>query len=97
MLISGVLFVVDCADRERLPESREELNRILESRDMGNVPLVVIANKQDLPGSSTSGLNIAGLIQLRLYQFRATYFSEEFRFNRSVKIIHQRHGYDCES
>ncbi|KAH3853173.1 hypothetical protein DPMN_095695 [Dreissena polymorpha] len=47
----GVLFVVDSADRDRIPEAREELLRILDTPEMKNVPLVVIANKQDLPGS----------------------------------------------
>jgi len=56
--ILGVMFVVDCADRERIPEAREELLRLLESPEMRNVPLVVIANKQDLPGKLRSGFYI---------------------------------------
>ncbi|XP_071963663.1 ADP-ribosylation factor 3-like [Antedon mediterranea] len=48
----GLIFVVDSADRSRFEEAREELFAILESDEMTRgVPLCVIANKQDLPGS----------------------------------------------
>lgn len=47
----GVIFVVDTADLERLHEAKDELLRLLDSPEMRHVPLVVIANKQDLPGS----------------------------------------------
>ncbi|XP_076449446.1 uncharacterized protein LOC143285887 [Babylonia areolata] len=48
---SGVLYVVDSADRERLQESREELQHVCQSPDMAGVPVVVLANKQDLPNA----------------------------------------------
>ena len=44
--------MVDSSDRERFEESREELHSLLENDEMRNVPLVVLANKQDLPGES---------------------------------------------
>lgn len=40
---------MDSNDRERILESREELFGILNSDEMRGVPVVVIANKQDLP------------------------------------------------
>ena len=46
--------MVDSADRERVAESREELSQVCESPEMAGVPVVVIANKQDLPGESTA-------------------------------------------
>ena len=46
----GLIFVVDSADRERMVEVREELFGILDSDEMRGVPVVIIANKQDLPG-----------------------------------------------
>ncbi|CAF0792657.1 unnamed protein product [Didymodactylos carnosus] len=45
----GLMFVIDSNDHERLEEAKSELNGILNSPDMSHVPLVVIANKQDLP------------------------------------------------
>lgn len=45
----GLIFVVDSSDRERVNEAREELSWILESDEMQGVPMVILANKQDLP------------------------------------------------
>ena len=45
----GLVYVVDSNDRERILESREELFGILQNDEMRGVPVVVIANKQDLP------------------------------------------------
>ena len=50
----GLIFVVDSADRERVGEAREELSWILDSDEMVEVPVVVLANKQDLPQAYTS-------------------------------------------
>ncbi|XP_078497550.1 ADP-ribosylation factor 6-like [Lissotriton helveticus] len=44
----ALLFVADSADTARIPEARAELDAILEYREMRGVPLVVLANKQDL-------------------------------------------------
>ncbi|XP_046584586.1 tripartite motif-containing protein 45-like isoform X2 [Haliotis rubra] len=46
----GILYVVDTNDRERFVESREELKNVIDSDEMRFVPVVVLANKQDLPG-----------------------------------------------
>lgn len=52
-LFIGLIYVVDSSDRERIAESREELFGILDSDEMREVPVVVIANKQDLPSKYT--------------------------------------------
>ncbi|XP_029302038.1 ADP-ribosylation factor-like protein 14 [Cottoperca gobio] len=44
----GLVFVVDSWDQKRLDESRKELNRVLRSESLRGVPLVILANKQDL-------------------------------------------------
>ena len=49
----GLIFVVDSNDLERFSEARDELNWILESDEMVGVPLVVMANKQDLPNAQS--------------------------------------------
>jgi signal recognition particle receptor subunit beta len=48
----GLIFVVDSNDPERIEEAREELHDILKFPDMQNVPIVIIANKPDLPSMS---------------------------------------------
>ncbi|CAF0830147.1 unnamed protein product [Rotaria sordida] len=47
----GLVFVVDSNDQERIDEAREELHGILSSPDMSRLPIVIIANKQDLPNA----------------------------------------------
>jgi GTPase SAR1 family protein len=49
--LSGLVYVVDSNDRERIAESREELFGILQNDEMRGVPVMVIANKQDLPST----------------------------------------------
>jgi signal recognition particle receptor subunit beta len=46
----GLIFVIDSADRDRIDEARQELDRILSDREMKDCLLMVFSNKQDLPG-----------------------------------------------
>ncbi|KAM7399224.1 hypothetical protein PAMP_018510 [Pampus punctatissimus] len=50
---AGVVFVVDSADQKRLEETRKELHRVLRYESLRGVPLVVLANKQDLRGAQS--------------------------------------------
>jgi len=43
----GLIFVVDCADHDRVEEARRELYRIVDNKEMCDAPLLVFANKQD--------------------------------------------------
>eukprot|EP01012_Entosiphon_sulcatum_P063010 TRINITY_DN8988_c0_g1_i1.p1 TRINITY_DN8988_c0_g1~~TRINITY_DN8988_c0_g1_i1.p1 ORF type:complete len:235 (-),score=64.05 TRINITY_DN8988_c0_g1_i1:145-849(-) len=48
----AVVFVVDAADPARLPTVKEVLqSQVFESDNLARVPLLVYANKQDLPGA----------------------------------------------
>jgi len=47
----GLIYVVDSSDRQRFEEAREELFGIVTAPDMEGVPVVILANKQDLPGN----------------------------------------------
>lgn len=50
----GILYVVDCADKDRLIEAKRELfSRVLNRPEVEGVPLIVIANKQDVEGAVT--------------------------------------------
>jgi len=53
----GIIYVVDSNDRERTSDAREELHHMLTDPELQNAPLLVLANKQDLPHAlSTSEL-----------------------------------------
>lgn len=43
-----LIYVVDCSDRKRVPETSEELMDLLNDEKLTDVPLLVFANKQDL-------------------------------------------------
>ncbi|XP_076545338.1 ADP ribosylation factor-like 4 isoform X2 [Osmia lignaria lignaria] len=45
----GIIFVVDSCDAERLEEAKMELTRTARSPDNAGVPILILANKQDLP------------------------------------------------
>ncbi|XP_074604733.1 ADP-ribosylation factor-like protein 4C [Brevipalpus obovatus] len=47
----GIVFVVDSVDEERMDEARMELIRTVKIPENKGVPILVLANKQDLPGA----------------------------------------------
>ncbi|KAM8702784.1 hypothetical protein ACLKA7_005142 [Drosophila subpalustris] len=47
----GILFVVDSVDIERMEEAKMELMRTAKCPDNQGVPVLILANKQDLPNA----------------------------------------------
>lgn len=47
----GLIWVVDCADRMRLDACKEELGKLLHEERLSGATLLVLANKQDMPGA----------------------------------------------
>ncbi|NWW52225.1 ARL14 protein, partial [Pedionomus torquatus] len=47
----GLMYVVDSSDKRRLEESKKEFELILKNECIKRVPVVMLANKQDLPGA----------------------------------------------
>ncbi|EDO48359.1 predicted protein [Nematostella vectensis] len=47
----GLIYVVDSNDRERVNESKEELNKMLQEDELKDAVVLVMANKQDLPNA----------------------------------------------
>ncbi|XP_065332757.1 E3 ubiquitin-protein ligase TRIM23-like [Cloeon dipterum] len=50
----AVVFVVDCACRDRLPEAQSELARLLAEKELKDAALLILANKQDQEGSMSA-------------------------------------------
>jgi len=63
----GMVFVVDSADVERMEEARVELARVTRTREAAGVPLLVVANKQDLPRARSAAdvERLLGVAELR--------------------------------
>lgn len=47
----GLIFAVDSTDHQRMDEARRELEKVLNDREMRHISLLLLCNKQDLPGS----------------------------------------------
>ncbi|KAM9604535.1 ADP-ribosylation factor-like protein 14 [Trichechus inunguis] len=50
----GLVYVVDSTDKRRLEDSRREFEHILKNEHIKNVPVVLLANKQDMNGALTA-------------------------------------------
>ncbi|XP_053171424.1 ADP-ribosylation factor 4-like [Scomber japonicus] len=64
----GLIFVVDSTDPERIKEAADELHKMLEDEELKETPLLVFANKQDLPRAMsvsdiTEALSLSGVSQ----------------------------------
>ncbi|KAJ3173342.1 hypothetical protein HK101_011073 [Irineochytrium annulatum] len=76
---NAVIFVIDSSDDSRLLEARGLLDELLKVNELLHVPLLVMANKQDLPGAMTAselserlGLDAVGQNGQRLWHTVAT-------------------------
>merc|ERR1711934_601881 len=67
----GIIFVVDCNDRERVGEAKDELNRMLSEDELRDAVLLVLSNKSDLPQamSAAETADKLGLHSLRSRQW----------------------------
>eukprot|EP01117_Protostelium_nocturnum_P007258 TRINITY_DN2596_c0_g1_i1.p1 TRINITY_DN2596_c0_g1~~TRINITY_DN2596_c0_g1_i1.p1 ORF type:complete len:180 (+),score=52.53 TRINITY_DN2596_c0_g1_i1:308-847(+) len=51
--VQGLIYVVDSADVERLDEAKEELQLMMGEPELRDTAVLVLANKQDLPGAAS--------------------------------------------
>ena len=46
----AIIYTVDSNDRERVQESKKSFDIVIKNENLKGVPLLLLANKQDLPG-----------------------------------------------
>ncbi|KAH3731692.1 ADP-ribosylation factor 1 [Pelomyxa schiedti] len=64
-----LIWVVDPHDRERMEESRVELQRVLDLEDLRDALVLILANKQDLPGGVNKD-ELADMLGMHRYKNR---------------------------
>ncbi|CRK86975.1 CLUMA_CG000788, isoform A [Clunio marinus] len=62
-----LIFVVDSSDRKRMGESTDEFNELLKDEKLRSVPILVLANKQDLTSAlkSSEVAELIGLVKMK--------------------------------
>jgi len=51
--VDGILFLVDSADSKRFAEAKEELENVLSTPELTNIPIAILGNKIDKNGAVT--------------------------------------------
>ena len=72
----ALIYVVDSSDRLRFQEAREELDRMLQEDSLSRTPVLILANKQDLPGAATCS-EITQAFEMHKRQERQWYIQVE--------------------
>ena len=62
--LDAIIYVIDSADAEKIPESKECLVNFLEENQVKDIPVLVLCNKQDLPNAATP-VQIKGETELK--------------------------------
>ncbi|KAI9329726.1 P-loop containing nucleoside triphosphate hydrolase protein [Obelidium mucronatum] len=57
--VNAIVFVLDSADHAKIPAARTELHTLLDKPQLVNIPILVLGNKNDLPGA----LNVEQVIE----------------------------------
>lgn len=63
--VSAVVFVIDAADEDRFDTVRVELQDILSRPALDGIPVLVLANKRDLPGAVKDTMELVDIFGLK--------------------------------
>ncbi|KYR02983.1 ADP-ribosylation factor-related protein [Tieghemostelium lacteum] len=69
---NAIIFVLDSTDRDRMTEVKEEIDGLLLEECLKGVPILLLSNKQDLPGSLNSN-EISTILNLYAIKDRKWY------------------------
>ena len=84
--MDGIIFLIDTTDRERLELVKEEIDKLLENPDLFDTPICILANKIDLPGS-TSEEELREYLGLLPHQTYGKDSKSQHAENRKIEIF----------
>ena len=89
--VAGIVWVIDSTDRRRMFETGLELATILQDPQLSGVPLLIMANKQDLVTAMkadeiTEELNLYS-IRDRTWQIQASSALEDFGIDEGMRFM----------
>ncbi|XP_046647222.1 GTP-binding protein SAR1B-like isoform X2 [Daphnia pulicaria] len=94
--VNALVFVIDACDKQRLPESKLELDLILSDELLKDRPVLILGNKVDLPGAASKQqlLNDLGLNHLVSGKDKTTHSQlKSHPVELYMCSILNRHGY----
>jgi signal recognition particle receptor subunit beta len=91
----GIVYVVDSADKSRIDEAKTELWKyVLDNDKVENIPILVLANKQDLPDAASAGEVARGLnlhkVTTHSYAIVPTSAKTGFNVEEGLEWLRQR-------
>jgi len=83
--VDGVVYVVDALDRSRFPEAKKELDALLATEALQEVPFLVLGNKIDMP-TAVSEEELKYALGLDTLSYQQELESDDGLDNRPIEL-----------
>ncbi|GAA5839811.1 hypothetical protein JCM9279_005174 [Rhodotorula babjevae] len=84
--VSAIVWVLDSADRDTFPTARAELHALLDKPELRAIPLLVLANKNDLDDHATVDEVIKALALSTITNREVSCYSISAKSSRNIDI-----------
>ncbi|KAF9519611.1 hypothetical protein BS47DRAFT_1324298 [Hydnum rufescens UP504] len=85
--VDAIVFVVDSHDKDTLPIAKFELHSLLDCAPLNGVPLLVLGNKNDLPGHASIGELIHALDLDKIHNRPVSCYSCSMKSQHNLDIV----------
>lgn len=92
---AGIIYVIDSSDQERFNEAKEELWKyVIDNHTVADIPILILANKQDLTTSKSAG-EVARALDLHKvarhsYAIMPTSAQSGLKLDEALEWLHSR-------
>lgn len=80
----AVIFVIDSNDRERFPEVKDEIRKIYQEDQLSELPMLIFANKQDLPHAARAS-ELVEVLELQTLRQKWQIFESSCLKNQGIQ------------